>query len=44
MIASAMNAGPIDLFFIFIMLVSLQPVLKQRTGRKSELRGTRAEL
>lgn len=29
MIATA-NIGPLDIFWIFIMLTSLQPVLKQR--------------
>lgn len=30
MIAGAMNIGPLDIFWIFIILTSLQPVLKQR--------------
>ena len=38
MIASAMNIGPMDVFWIFIMLVSLQPVLKQRLLEASRRR------
>ena len=30
MTAAAMNIGPLDIFWIFIMVTSLQPVLKQR--------------
>jgi hypothetical protein len=29
MIAAAMNIGPMDVFWVFITLVSLQPALKQ---------------
>jgi ClpP class serine protease len=30
MLASTMNIGPMDIFWIFLMVTSLQPVLKQR--------------
>lgn len=35
---AAMNVGPMDLFWVFIMLTSLQPVLKQRLLEMSRLR------
>ena len=36
MFAAAMNVGATDLFWIFIMLTSLQPVLKQRLLEASD--------